>query len=352
MAGLHPPSAAVPPSPPDFSICHPFYGTHLVTSECEAAARLLPAGASPITSPSRFIGSEKNGNCKIEIAWLNPDNDHTDTSAAPIVTPDDFRRMANWLITTCVSTNAIGGFGTIGLRNAIDWIANEATTEATIRNGPLPRSASYFTVTVGRADRGSWMDPGYDDPAIARALSDGVREKGNSERADKLDLLSQTMLRSNDQGSTVSWWTAFSGLDSEDDEPSSEMVYACDAQLGTPNAVDCSQLAYSGLGSPSDTVSIGPGSATRFLSFGSCHAAVTSLATIALTWAQISAGLNTLVDSCVMHPLVGARGGRAFYAKSTGSKRRKRAVVINGLDALPPGVNITLCDAAKCPKGF
>ena len=353
-SGFHALPAPVPPTPPDFYLCHPFYGRNLVTLECEAAAHLLPAGRAPLLVVSPQISYRPNvvesGNCKITVQWMNPENETGNSNNFPTVTVDSIRQMASWLITSCVTLSALGGFSTIGLQNAIDWIADEAIPEATIRDGPMPIAATYFAVTIERTDQGSWMNTSMEDPAIAEALSDGVRRKGNSERADKLALIAETMPRSRTMGGTTVWWQGFSGSGSGDDSLSSEMVYTCDAQLGTPNAVDCSQLAYSGLGPPSDMVTVGPGSLTKMLSSGTCHVAVTALTTIALSWAQISAGLNTLVDSCVMHPLVGARGGRAFYGKSTGS--RKRAVAVNGLDALPPGASITLCDISRCPKGI
>ena len=50
------------------------------------------------------------------------------------------------------------------------------------------------------------------------------------------------------------WWHG--------DTPSKQgnMEYTCDAELGAPGPADCSQVAYSQLGYPSDTVSVGPDS--------------------------------------------------------------------------------------------
>ena len=350
--GVHalPPPAS--PSPPDFSFCHPFYGRNLIRSECEAAANLLPAGSVPqqivtASNPYGFPIIRESGSCKITVAWNNPDSeDHN----APTVALDSFRQMTNWLVSSCVTVNRLGGFATLGLQHAINWIADPTTPEAVIRNGPMPGSATYFSVTIERTDQGSFMHAGLDDPAIAAALSDGVRIMGNRERANALALTFYGMDRSYNQGGQTSWWDGFSSLGGT--SSLSEMVYSCDSQLGNPSAVDCSQLAYSGLGPPSDTFTVGSGSLTKILSSGTCHVAVEAVTTIALTWAQISAGLNTLVNSCVMHPLVRARGGRAFYGKPKSSRVRRRAAPVNGLDALPPGVSLTLCDASKCPKGI
>lgn len=50
------------------------------------------------------------------------------------------------------------------------------------------------------------------------------------------------------------WW--------HEDTPSEldTMEYTCDAKLGAPGSADCSQVAYSQLGYPSDSVSVGPAS--------------------------------------------------------------------------------------------
>ncbi|MCJ1235804.1 hypothetical protein MMC14_003777 [Varicellaria rhodocarpa] len=137
-------------------------------------------------------------------------------------------------------------------------------------------------------DEKRYFDPEYNDPDVGGQLRDRVREKGNSERADALGRSTEYMSRESDRLTSNSWCWSFtteSGPDSEDDgSDKSEMVYTCDASLGAPKAVDCSQLAYSGLGPPSDTVIVGPG-APKFLSLKTCHAAITAVHPITLTWA-------------------------------------------------------------------
>ena len=235
---------------------------------------------------------------------------------------------------------------TLGLGNTIRWLADPSTSNQTIRNGPVPAEASFFTVLIDNNWFGGFFDVPNDDPAVAEALGDGVRDRGNVERGNVLTHGSQFMER--ERGERRSWWSFF-GAGGSDDDQSSDMVYTCDAELGTPKAVDCSQLAYSRLGPPSDTVTVGP-SSSKPLSLGTCNALVTAVKTITLTWAQISAGLNTLIDSCVIHPLLGARGGIASYGKSMISKEKRVTTAVSGLNALPPGVKITLCDTSNCPK--
>ena len=357
-APLPPLPSPVPPTAPDFSLCLPFYGTGLVRSDCEVAASHLPTGSTPIPlayyqHPFNFplvAKSHQEGGCRVTVTWFNPDS----TSHGPSISiaPDTFRQMASWLISSCVTQNGLGGFETYGLQNQINWLADPTTSNGNIRNGPVPARATFFTVTIDKNDYANAFDASSDDPAVAEALSDGVRDKGNVDRADVLTDVSRFMERAHGYGRPTAWWSFFMGAGEDEDTPPSDMVYTCDAKLGAPKAVDCSQLAYSGLGPPSDTVTVGPG-ASKPLSLGTCRVVVTAAKTIALTWAQISAGLNTLVDSCVIHPLLGARGGVASYGKSTVSKGRKRATApVSGLDALPPGVNITLCDTSNCPKGL
>ena len=221
----------------------------------------------------------------------------------------------------------------------IDWVANDTTPSTQIGNGPFPAHAIYFTVTIDRDDGTKGFDPGYYDPATAWELGEGVRRKGNIQHAENLDLATLEMQRSHQDDQITPWWFPFKTGRSPEEE--SEMVYTCDSHLGAPNAADCSQLSYSELGVPSDTITVGPGQA-RVLFFQTCHVTITAIRTITLTWAQISAGLNALLEVCVTHPLLASRGGRAFYSNYRTSKGRKRAAAVTGIDALPSGVNITV----------
>ena len=342
---------AIPPVAPNFHFCHPFYGESLVQQDCERAASYLPTGNIPILVYSHdypfafpIVESAGRGRCRLTIRWANPDSLYW-TSPPEIgeirVAPDAFRTIARWLITACVSQFRNGGFGTVGLENMIRWIANDTTPFRQIGEGPFPAYATYFTVTIDRDDGTDGFNPGYHDPAIAQELGDGVIQEGSIDRGDTIIHASEVMQRSHQASQVAQWWYLFAN-ESSDSTYSTEMVYSCDVSLGAPKAADCSQLAYSGLGPPSDTLTVGPGQ-TRLLSLNLCHATITAIHSIVLTWALISASLNTLVDSCVTHPWMGSRGGRAFHSNSKPSKGRKRATAaINGLDALPPGVTITV----------
>ena len=141
------------------------------------------------------------------------------------------------------------------------------------------------------------------------------------------------------RGSSKTWFPAASMAAMQ---TAYEMAYECDGSLGNPSETDCSQLEWSQLGPPSDTVSVGPGNAT-FVHSNSCYLAVSASTDIVLSWQQIRAAVEALLVICVMHPLSSPQGGRAYYKtqpKMLEGRRRKRDVT--GLDALPPHANITV----------
>ena len=331
-----------PPIAPDFHLCHPFYGESLAQWDCEEAASRLPVGGIPIRIvshdyPYYFPIGESSGpnGCRITVRWAYPDSFHATGQLS--VAPDAFRTMASWLISTCVVQSAWGGFGTISLGNMINWIADNSTPLDQVGNGPWPAFVSYFTVTVDKDDTPEAFDSGFYDPITGAELGFGLRQKGNLERANELDSTACKMQRSFEG---MAWWLPFKN-EKGPEIGENEMAYTCETDLGAPNAVDCTQLAFSGLGPPSDTVTVGP-EAAKVLSLKTCHAAITAIHTIVLTWSQISAALNTLLDVCVTHPWLASRGGRAFNQNSRTSKLAKRTSAFTGLDALPPGVNITV----------
>ena len=270
----------------------------------------------------------------------------------PIVaTPQLFRAAASWVIRQCVLPNYLGGFATVSLQSMIDWVADDSTTKQQLQDWAVPLEALFFTVTISGGVRSF---PAEYEPEVALAIGDGVQKKGNAVRGTAIGVYSNILERS--VNSVFPWWDVFKDRNGDlyrkqsIKSPSSvEMVYTCDADLGAPSTVDCAQLAYSGIpGAPSDTVMVGPGSGTKFISQKNCNVGITAEKTVVLTWAQVEAGLNALVNNCVLHPLVGARGGRA-YASSTvtaisGKKRRRgtASTQVTGLNALPLGVNMTL----------
>ena len=348
---------AAPPIPPDFHLCHPFYGTNMVKSQCIQAAGRLPPGSQPASygevvfhphaQPYTLPGTFSFGDCHVIIEAA--DDSPADHYPYVLATPDKFRELASWLIIACVELSGLGGYGTISLENMINWVANGTTTNGEIVHDVWPANAVYFTVTVSNLPELGHFRPAWDDPTIAEALADGVAARGNAERGRWLSAAARNMPRTPARHSQTSWWEHLDpGMSPSPGEEDSEMVYTCDAKLGAPSAADCSQLAYSGLGPAGDTIVIGPGS-SRNVAFKSCNVAISALKTIVLTWAQISAGLSTLVDSCVEHPLRPSRGSIAYPTNPTfttaghhGKKRDKGEPRLTSLQALPPGVILTL----------
>ena len=126
-----------------------------------------------------------------------------------------------------------------------------------------------------------------------------------------------------------------------------DMAYECDASLGSPSATDCSQLEWSQLGPPSDSVSVGPGNAT-FVHSDSCYLAISASTDLVLSWQQIRAAVEALLAICIMHPYSSPQGGRAYYQVQPSmieGRRRKRDVT--GLNALPPHANLTMFEQTK-----
>ena len=363
----------VPPTPPDFHLCHPFYGTNMVKSQCTQAAGRLPPGTQPASYGESIFHPHARpyilpetftfGDCHIIIEAA--DDSLANYYPSVMATPDKFRELASWLITGCVELSGLGGFGTISLQNMINWVANETTSNGEIVHDVWPANSVYFTVTVTKLPQLGDFTSAWDDPTVAEALADGVAARGNSERGRSLSAVAGHMSRTTTRNGQTPWWGYLDpGNSPSPGEDDSEMVYTCDAKLGAPSAADCSQLAYSGLGPVGDTIIIGPGS-SRNINFKSCNVAISALKTIVLTWAQISAGLSSLVDNCVEHPLRASRGGIAYPTNPTsmiaghhGKRRNKGDPRATGLKALPPGVILTLFagnsqfDAANPGKGL
>ena len=120
--------------------------------------------------------------------------------------------------------------------------------------------------------------------------------------------------------------------------------YDCDAKLGNPQHVDCSQLQYSELDHTSDSAALEPGM-TKFLHSETCNIGISVSETTTITWRQVKSAVNELIEACVNNPLRKAVGGRASYGQQAlfdigivGKRKRDP----NPLDAVPSGVNITL----------
>ena len=257
-----------------------------------------------------------------------------------LIAPDRFRAMASWIINQCVVPKGWGGFGTVSLQAYIDWVANDTISNADLTDWAFmgnPDESLY--IVEATTDTRKIFEPEFYDPAVGEALADRVRQKGNHARGDMIAIQSESMER----GQHIEWWQIF---DAAGSATQSEMIYTCDSNLGSSTSADCSQLAYSSLGPPSDTVMVGPGSAAKLLSFDSCNVGITASPAVSLTWAQLQAGLDTLINICVMHPLAMARGGTAYASTDPSSKfkerTKKRNFRLSGLNPLPFDVNLTL----------
>ena len=174
-------------------------------------------------------------------------------------------------------------------------------------------------------------------------------------------------------GGDLPWWYSRANPHEEDD-----MTYECDTTLGHPKEVDCAHVEWEELGADADVLELVPGIAETLASSRSaksevairadcwhvetCQVAIGAAIAMTLSWAQIRMALDTLLNVCVRHPLLPARGGRAFYGKQpihlsgrvrrdeglTGSNRLLTSsydILIHvgiGLNALPFGVNLTV----------
>ena len=293
----------------------------------------------PYNLPIELVEEDLWGDCRIQVSNADVSGQHT--RGPQLVVPDRFRAMASWIINQCVIPKGWGGFGTVSLQAYIDWVANDTISNADLANGAFmgnPDNPLYIVEVTTNTLK--VYEPAFYDPAVGEALADGVSQRGNHARGEMIALQAESMGR----GKHIEWWESFAAAGSG---YRSEMIYACDSNLGSPTSADCSQLEYSSLGPPSDTVMIGPGSAAKVLSVDSCNVGITASPAMSVTWAQIQAGLDALINICVTHPLMKARGGSAHAdtnpstaLKGVGSK--KRNIRLSGLNALPFGVNITL----------
>ena len=80
-----------------------------------------------------------------------------------------------------------------------------------------------------------------------------------------------------------------------------------------------------------------------------CYLALSAAISIILSWEQIRAAVGSLIGICIQNPIQTARGGRAYYQASphpisgrSTTHRKRRNIHATGLDALPPGLNLTI----------
>ena len=194
--------------------------------------------------------------------------------------------------------------------------------------------------------------PGEKDPSIAGVLWDALNSLRRSRGGIALDQIISRMAANwvvMKRGGPRKWsdglGTVFAAADDE-------MAYVCDANLGRPSESDCMHVLYSEFGPPSDTINIGPGT-SKTLNSGTCSVLIEAASSIVLTWAQIIAAANSLIDICVDNPLGSSKGGRAVAGSQSltdlrspvGKKRswkRWWRRDVTGLNALPHGVKVTV----------
>ncbi|MCJ1224992.1 hypothetical protein MMC12_001639 [Toensbergia leucococca] len=338
------------PTPPDFIICDPVYGYNLPVLGCLLAAHThLPTGSSPvqwlltgsIDSPYRLPFQITYSGCTISVDiihkrnWRNPRNTLTGVS----VIPDDVRSLAARVIQQCVTLRrGMGGFGTLGIRTLTDYAAQGWTP---YNRYSFPETIYFLTVSA-RSSRSSGLHPGRTDPAIPLALAQAAV---SANRPGRRDGLSATQVWMNQaemmtRGGVNPWYKQIFPITT-----TTHMTYQCDANLGAPSVVDCTQLEWSQLPPASDTLAVGPG-LTTFLHSNTCYLAISAAVSIILTWAQIRIALSTLINMCVEAPYQNPRGGRAYSSSSwqttSGRNQRRQSAGVTGLNALPPEVNVTV----------
>ena len=236
---------------------------------------------------------------------------------------------------SCVRDSGRGGFATYNFQNVASW----SILPDAVASRPSD-AAQFLTVTV-RGAGSKTFHPGAYDPEIALALaafsSSSLPSRTEPSRANGMDAgywVSQAEQMK--RGGTTAWWTQFSN------QVPSEMNYQCDTALGSPSAVDCSQVEWSQLGStnpPSDTVTIGPD--VLFLHSNTCYLAISAPSSIVLQWQQIRTAVATLMNICVQHPFQASQGGRA-YSNVPAKVKNKQRRDLTGMNALPSGVNMTI----------
>lgn len=120
----------------------------------------------------------------------------------------------------------------------------------------------FFTASITSPQTPASL-PGATEPGIGALVSDNLNMAGRRAARSPDSSLSQRYLQEAAQvnaqtllmsrGGDVTWY-GFAQTPKED-----MMTYVCDANLGAPSEVDCSQLEYTQLGGLDDTLQVGPG---------------------------------------------------------------------------------------------
>ena len=243
-----------------------------------------------------------------------------------------------------------GGFATSGIMNTVHWAAINAPPMAWSSLPPL--SAAFLTVTVSDSRR--HFAPGNTDPQIPMSFARTTQRAREGEAGPVSDILNQIIQieeywtrigEGMQRGSSKTWWQLISP------PPQAEMTYQCDANLGSPPTVDCTQIEWSQLGSPSDTLSIGRG--VTFFHSNTCYLAISTTVAMVVSWNQIRTAVATLVNMCIQNPYQPAQGGTAYYspqpvqAGGRNKKKMRRDSDITGLNALPSGLKLFMFEQSE-----
>ena len=130
--------------------------------------------------------------------------------------------------------------------------------ELTHYNLTTAPTAKFLTVTIdtGRPHL-PVGDYAIDIPiAITAQLTPGAYQ-GNERLALGVQKYGELVVRR--MTSPSQWWSPAPEPPNTSPLATNDTVYQCDASLGTPAVTDCSQLDYSQLGAPSDSLIVGPG---------------------------------------------------------------------------------------------
>ena len=136
-------------------------------------------------------------------------------------------------------------------------------------------STAFLTLTVHNGPLDRLHSPGNTDPSIPLRVSSEL-EKQSTKALPGSDLRKFLSLDAEiwlgaatgmTAGSSTTWWNVLSVVPTTD-----QMAYECDASLGSPSIVECSniewnQLVPAYLAPPSDTLAVGPGM-TQFFHSG------------------------------------------------------------------------------------
>ena len=235
-----------------------------------------------------------------------------------------------------------------------------------------------FTMMIEAPDVGyDGFKPGYYDPATGGAVFTALHEKlmkipFNSPLWNQVHNMAEWVgnawgRMSRDENGDR-WWDYWDTKIQGDYRVPDTTTYICDAKLGNPRVVDCSQLQYSQSPDSSQSISIEDG-ITKFLHVDTCNIGISASSAVILTWQQLTAAINGLVEICVNNPLITAIGGRAYHgdqdaadiggpaygiqdaANVVGRRRKtKKKRDVTGLNALPQTSTSRSSNNSKSPQ--